>query len=181
MGQRPPSDEPVLNPEVIMPGDRRPNPATREEIQRTAELLAQLTDNLFRLPGGFRVGLDPIIGLFPVVGDLVSAVVSLYVMQAARQLELPRSTVARMGLNVAIDYLVGSIPIVGNLFDFWWKANHRNVQILQRALASPERERRNKLTDWLFIGGVLLALVAVFIGSLAIAVLIAQWVIGLFS
>jgi hypothetical protein len=177
----PSSETPVITPEVIMPGERRPQ--ADSEAERTLQTLAFLTDNLFPLPGtNFRFGLDPIVGLFPVVGDLASAVVSLYIMQAAARFEVPRSTLARMSFNVAIDYLLGAIPFVGNVFDFWWKANHRNVQLLERALAAPaQKRRRNRAGDWVFIAGVILVLVAVFIGSLAMAFLIAQWVVGLFS
>lgn len=172
---------PVLTPEVIMPQDRRPE--ADSEAERTLQLLAFLTDNLFRLPGtSWRVGLDPIVGLFPVVGDLASALVSLYIMQAAARFDVPRSTLVRMSFNIAIDYLLGAIPLIGNVFDFWWKANYRNVQLLERALAAPpQTRRRNKAADWLFMGGVVLVMIAAFVGSLAMAFLLARWVIGLFS
>lgn len=175
----PPTELPVLTGEVIMPGDRRRDPAD-SDVERTLQLLALLTDNLVRLPGvGWRVGLDPIIGLFPVVGDLATALVSLYILQAAAQLDVPRSTLARMAVNVAIDYLVGSIPVLGNVFDFWWKANYRNVQLLERALAEPvQRRRRNRVADWLFIATVLLALSAAFVGSLVMAFLTANWIMA---
>jgi len=178
----PPTQEPVLTGEVVMPGDRR-RETPRSDLERTLQLLALLTDNVFRLPGlGWRFGLDPLIGLFPIVGDLASALVSLYIMQTATQFDVPRSTLARMALNVAVDYLLGSIPLIGNVFDFWWKANYRNVQLLERALNAPvQQRRRNKVADWLFIGGVLLALLAVFLGSLVAAVLIANWIISRLS
>jgi hypothetical protein len=172
---------PVLTPEVIMPGDRRSE--SDSERERTLRLLAFLTDNLFRLPGtNWRVGLDPIVGLFPVVGDLASAVVSLYIMQAAARFDVPRSTLARMSFNVAIDYLLGAIPLIGNVFDFWWKANDRNVRLLERALAAPPgQRRRNKAADWLFMGLIVLVLIGAFVGSLAMAFVIAQWIMGLFA
>ena len=81
---------------------------------------------------------------------------------------------ARMTLNVGIDYVIGSIPIIGNIFDFAWKANQRNMQLLERALAAPPHERsRQSIWDWFLIGGMAVLLLAAFIGSIALAIAIA--------
>jgi hypothetical protein len=144
-------------------------------------MLSRWTDTVFEIPGlGWRFGLDPIIGLVPVLGDLVTSVISLYILTVARQMEIPRSTMMRMGFNVAIDYVVGSIPLVGNIFDFAWKANDRNLKLLERTLASGQRERAKQgLWDWLFIGGMIAVLLAVGIGSLALAIFLAGWLLQL--
>src|SRR3954447_762145 len=151
--------------------------------QNLARLISVWSDTVFEVPGlGWRFGLDPIIGLIPVAGDFASAVVSLYILALAAEMQVPRSTMLRMGLNVAIDYFVGAIPLVGNLFDFAWKANARNMQLLERTMASPPTERRKQsLWDWLILVGLLAALVALFIGSLVIAILIAAWIARLFA
>ena len=82
----------------------------------------------------------------------------------------------RMGLNVAIDYFVGAIPIIGNVFDFAWKANYRNMQLLEKALAAPPSERRRQSRwDWLILAGVMAALVALLVASIVMAILIAGW------
>jgi hypothetical protein len=82
-----------------------------------------------------------------------------------------------MTLNLAVDYVLGSIPVIGNVFDFAWKANHRNMQLLERALDMPmEARRRQTIWDWLFIGGVAALLLAAFVGSLVVAIVVARWI-----
>jgi hypothetical protein len=146
--------------------------------QRMAKLLSYWMDNAFEIPGlGWRFGLDPIIGLFPIVGDLATTLISLYILSLATQLQIPRITVARMTLNLAIDYVLGSIPLIGNIFDFAWKANDRNMHLLERALAMPELERRTQtIWDWLFMAGILALVIAMFVGSIVLAILVAGWI-----
>src|SRR6478752_6573218 len=167
----------------LLTGDERRGTAIWIGKQNLAKWISVWSDTVFEIPGlGFRFGLDPIIGLIPVAGDFATALVSLYILTLAAEMQVPRSTMLRMGLNVAIDYVVGSIPIVGNLFDFAWKANARNMQLLERTLASPPAERRKQsLWDWLILIGLLAVLVALFIGSLAMAILIAAWMARLFT
>lgn len=96
------------------------------------EALSHLLDTRFRLPVlGWRYGLDGLLGLVPVLGDTVSASISAYLIVRAVQAGVPRSLAARMGLNVALDTLVGSIPLLGNVFDFAFKANTRNLRLLR--------------------------------------------------
>jgi len=167
----------------LLTGDERRGPEIWVGKKNLAKWISIWSDTVFEVPGlGWRFGLDPIIGLVPLAGDFASAIVSLYILTLAAEMQVPRSTMLRMGLNVAIDYFVGSIPIVGNIFDFAWKANARNMQLLERTLASPPAERRKQsLWDWLILGGLLAMLVALFIGSLVAAILIAAWITRLFS
>ena len=95
---------------------------------------ARLLDSALRLPGGFRVGLDGLVGLVPVVGDLVGLGLSGYLVVAAARLGIPRSVVARMILNVVLETGIGVVPIIGDAFDFVFKANERNVRLLEREL-----------------------------------------------
>lgn len=100
---------------------------------RAAKLvvLARLMDSEFELPGtGVRIGLDPLLGLVPGIGDVLTTLVSLYIVHQARTLGASRRQIRSMLLNVGIDFLVGEIPILGDLFDFAFKANQRNLLIL---------------------------------------------------
>jgi hypothetical protein len=107
-------------------------PRERAALRRT-RLLADLLDDAVRVPGtSWRVGLDAVLGLVPVVGDGVAAALSLYVVAEAVRLGASKATIARMLVNVAVDALVGSIPVVGDLFDAAWRANSRNVDLLER-------------------------------------------------
>jgi hypothetical protein len=121
------------------------------------EAVARWFDYAFVLPGGFRFGLAGIIGLVPGIGDLIDALVSLYIVQRAIQLGVPRVTVSRMMLNVGIEAIAGSVPLFGDLFDVAFKANRRNYELLKSHMSQPRRQHR---LDWLFLLGTLL-LVAV--------------------
>lgn len=87
-------------------------------------------DSSIRLPGGFRIGVDGLIGLVPVVGDLASAGVSFYIVAQAARAGVPVSVIARMVLNVALDAMIGAIPALGDIFDFAFKANLRNAKLM---------------------------------------------------
>lgn len=105
-----------------------------ERALRRLEKLGSLLDSRFRLPGGFRFGLDPLIGLVPGVGDAASAIVALYIVLEAWRLGASRGTLARMLLNVGLDFGVGVIPVVGDVADFVFKSNRRNLDLLRRHL-----------------------------------------------
>ena len=97
--------------------------------------MSHLLDEAIRVPGtNFRVGADPILGVLPVGGDSVALLLSLYPIVEAARLGLPRSVVGRMLLNVLLDAVVGSIPLLGSVFDAVWKANERNVALMERAV-----------------------------------------------
>lgn len=133
-----------------------------DRVDPKLEALARLMDGFIHLPGGWRVGLDAILGLLPIVGDVLSMFVSLFILKAAAQQGVPRITLLRMGMNVGVDALVGAVPFLGDLFDVGWKANERNVELMRRSLAETPREaRRARRGDWLFVGGIALAVAAV--------------------
>jgi hypothetical protein len=116
-------------------------------------------DEAFRVPGtSIRVGWDPIIGLVPGVGDLLTALLSCGIVLHAHRMRLPRVVQLRMLFNVAIDLLVGAVPIVGDAADVFWKSNSMNMALLERH-ADPGREATTG--DWLFVVGILVAIVAV--------------------
>lgn len=134
------------------------------------EALARWFDYAFELPGGFRFGLAGIIGLIPGIGDVVDALISLYIILRAMQLGISRVAIARMLVNVGIEGLGGAVPFVGDLFDVVFKANRRNYLLLKSHLAHPERQRRQ---DWLFlILTVLLVMASIILPVIALIVLI---------
>ena len=106
-------------------------PIDREAIVRRLQMMADLLDNQFELPGtGIRFGLDPLLGLIPGVGDTISLALSGYIIYEASRLDVPTSTLARMVANVLIDWLIGLVPVLGDYFDFAFKANQRNLRLM---------------------------------------------------
>lgn len=103
---------------------------------------ARLLDSAIRLPGGFRIGLDGIVGLIPGIGDILGAGLSGYFIYAASRLGIPGSVVARMIINTLIETVIGAIPIIGDIFDFVFKANDRNARLLHAALEERNREQK---------------------------------------
>ena len=96
---------------------------------------ATLLDDGMRVPGtDFEFGLDPVLGILPVAGDTVATVISLYIVVEAARAGVSKLTLLRMGLNIAVDYATGLIPVAGDLFDAYWKANRRNVDLAKRDL-----------------------------------------------
>ena len=99
------------------------------------ETVATLLDSGIELPAvGVRVGLDPILGLVPVGGDLLAALVSLYVVVEAARAGVSTRTLVRMLFNIAVDAAVGTVPLLGDAFDVLWRANDRNVKLAKRDL-----------------------------------------------
>lgn len=137
--------------------------------QRRLEMLrgvSRLLDSALAVPGtNYRIGLDPIIGLVPWFGDLVSPLFTIALLWLARDLGLPRLVQIRMLINAAIDMLVGIVPIAGDLFDFAWKSNEMNMALLER---HAHAERRASAGDWLFV----LTVIVVLLGIAAIPVVL---------
>jgi hypothetical protein len=115
-------------------GFARPHFSQADRLDRL-EALANLLDSALVVPGtNIRFGLDAAIGLIPGIGDLITTATALYIVHEARQLGAPKWLIARMVGNVAIDGLVGAVPLVGDVFDTLWRANRRNVELLRRHL-----------------------------------------------
>jgi hypothetical protein len=141
-------------------------------VDDSLERLAWLMDDLIRVPGlNWRFGLDALIGLIPGFGDTATSLASFYILASAVRYRVPKITLLRMGLNIGIDYLVGSVPLVGDLFDAWWKSNQKNIALLQkRATVSAEDVRKGKLSDWLFVGVIILLLAGLALAAAAVSV-----------
>lgn len=131
----------------------------READARTLAALRRwsvLLDSAFRVPGtSLTFGLDPLLGLIPVLGDLAAPLFTGLLLLHAVRLRLPRVVQLRMLLNAAIDFAIGIVPVVGDLFDFGWKANVRNLELLERHAAPGSKARPG---DWAFVAAVLAAL-----------------------
>jgi len=156
--------------EILPPEDKR-----RSDLESIFRWVALIMDDLFRFPGTkFRFGLDPLIGLIPGIGDTSSAVISAMALIGAARRGLPRILLARMALNILINEAVGTIPIVGDAFSFWYKSNARNYELLRQHADSPRRSSRS---DWLFVSLVLGALGFFLLVSLAVSF----WLFWLFA
>lgn len=153
------------------------------EVDEGIERLSWLMDDLIRIPGlGWRFGLDALVGLIPGFGDTASSLASFYILASAVRYGVPKVTILRMGMNVGIDYVVGSLPLVGDLFDAWWKSNHMNVELLRkRATVSHKDARQGEISDWLFVGVIILLLAALAVGAAAVSVYLLFLLMGQLS
>ena len=139
-----------------------------------ARTLAHWLDAGIRVPGtDLRFGLDPILGLIPGVGDAAGAVLAGWILVEAMRLGASRATVLRIAGNVALDAGLGAIPVLGDIFDFAWKANLRNVALLERHLAAPARAER---ADRSFVLLVVCGVLVMALGLLALGILLTRWV-----
>ncbi|MCI0354872.1 MAG: DUF4112 domain-containing protein, partial [Acidobacteria bacterium] len=138
-----------LEPEIIPPG-AEPRAARSALSDQRLDELATWLDEAFVLPGtNVRFGLDALAGLLPGIGDLLTGMASMLILQAAWQRGLPRVALMRMLVNVALDTAVGSIPVIGDLFDVAWKANRRNVELLKKYSYGSERSHTRE--DYAFL------------------------------
>jgi hypothetical protein len=138
---------------------------------RSLRSLQRLLDEAFHLPGTtLRFGIDPIIGLLPWVGDVLTAVLSCAILMQAHHMGLPRVVQLRMLLNIGIDVLIGVVPLVGDVADVFWKSNTRNLALLETHAAEV---RPPSLGDWLFVGGVILTIVAI----AALPLVVMYWIV----
>ena len=143
---------------------------------RRASALATLLDDAIRIPGtNIRFGLDPVIGLVPGLGDLLGGAASAYIILEAARAGASASILVRMAANVGIDTLIGALPVIGDLFDFAWKSNARNVRLLARHVDAPVETRRASTALLVAVLGTL-ALIAV--GASVLAIYVIRRLIG---
>jgi hypothetical protein len=157
-----------------------PTDDDQQALALELERLARWMDSVFRIPGvGLRFGLDALLGLLPGAGDVAASIVSIYIFSAANRHGVPRVTILRMALNIAIDLIVGAIPFVGDVFDAYWKSNQRNVELLRRHIeAKPTTARKLRTADRLFVGALVVGLVVLLVASTVAAIWIAKWMIN---
>jgi|SRR5690625_2431499 len=127
-----------------------------------SEKLAEWLDSRFTIPGtNIRFGLDPIISLIPGAGDWIAGMISTYFILLGVRADLPPSVLLRMGFNILLDVGIGTIPLLGDLFDVGWKANKRNAGLLERYRRDSETTRRNsRWLLWAIAIGLILLIIA---------------------
>ena len=152
---------------------------TAVQIGRELEVFSQLMDNQFRIPVlNWRFGLNAIIDLLPGVGDFATSIIALYLLVSAVRYRVPKITLLRMALNIAIYFIGGLVPFVGDIFAIWWKPNIRNLNLLRaRATVSAAEAHQARVSDWLFVGGVVAFLITLlFAGIILVGTLI--WLVS---
>lgn len=142
--------------------------------------LSSTLDSKFEGPFGIKFGLDALIGLIPVVGDFVTSALSLYIIAQAASLGAGPSTLIRMAINILVENLFDMLPFLGNIFDFYWKANNKNLRLLESHLANPSRET---IKSRMIVALIFFILIVILIGSgyltfVVIEALI-QWVLSI--
>ncbi len=158
----------TAKPEILTP---RKGGSSKAFDDEHLDMLSHLLDDFIRIPGTpIRFGLDGIVGFIPGIGDILGGLASTIIIVAAWSRGIPKVTLARMVGNVAIETAVGSLPIVGNLFDIGWKANRRNYALLTGAIAAPAQSASR---SWLFIAGVCVVLIVL----MTIPIFLAGWLL----
>jgi len=152
-----------------------PLPTSNDSDLRRARSLARVLDTAVGIPGTrLRIGADAILGLIPGAGDIIGAALSSYIVLAAARKGAPPSVLWRMVANVAIDTAIGTIPILGDLFDVAWKSNTMNVALLERYVAEPQTvTTRSRMVGVLVVAVVLLVLIG--LGTLGFLMARAVW------
>ena len=152
--------------EVLPPEEKR----KRQGLEPLFKWLAYIMDDVVRVPGTkFRFGLDPLLGLIPGIGDTSSALVSAVALIQAVRIGVPKVLLARMALNVLVNEVIGVVPVIGDAFSFWFKSNARNYEIIKNHRLGSAPPRRS---DWLFVIGILVALVLIVCAGIAISFLV---------
>jgi hypothetical protein len=134
------------------------------ELEESLESLSRYLDDWVKIPiVGWRFGLDALIGLIPNVGDMATSLASFYILIAGVRYGVPKITLLRMAFNIGLDYVVGAIPFVGDAFDFFWKSNKQNMDLIRERATGKDKGTTG---DYLFVFGIILLLIAILIGSI---------------
>ncbi|MEG3877943.1 DUF4112 domain-containing protein [Microcoleus sp. herbarium7] len=161
------SRSPIQNSSANTPNNS--HVASLRRLRRISHLL----DNAIPIPGTkHRIGLDPILGLIPGGGDLVGSIFAGYVVFKSAQMGVPQETLIKMATNIVFDTVAGTVPVAGDLLDVAWKANVKNIELLDAHLGSPEQ---GKKADWLFVAALLLGLMLIVGGVIFLSVMLFGW------
>ncbi len=157
------SHRPSTSPIEVLPRDE-----AREHLIAIADILAKVMDTTVRIPGtSWYIGLDPLLGLIPGIGDVLANLIGTIILGLATRLQLPRIVLARMSLNLLINGTVGAVPIAGDLFSIWFRSHTRNAVLLREAAMKPDRETH---TDWFYVIGIIGGTVALLLLMIAFVV-----------
>jgi hypothetical protein len=166
---RPPLQNSALN---------SPNKSHTASLRRIRQI-SHLLDNAIPIPGTrYRIGLDPILGLIPGGGDLVGSIFSGYVVFKSAQMGVPQEVLVKMAANIVFDTVAGTVPVAGDLLDVAWKANVKNIELLDAHLGSPVPSKK---ADWLFVAALLLGLMLIIGGMIFLSFMLFGWLFQVFT
>ncbi|HEX8250934.1 MAG TPA: DUF4112 domain-containing protein [Pyrinomonadaceae bacterium] len=142
----------------------------RIELEESLESLSRYLDDWVKIPVvGWRFGLDALIGLVPNVGDMATSLLSFYILVAGVRYGVPKITLLRMAFNIGLDYVVGAIPFLGDAFDFFWKSNKQNMDLIRERATGKDKGTAG---DYIFVLLVILILIAILVGSILVSLYI---------
>ena len=145
-----------------------PRDEGREHLLAIADILAKVLDTSIRVPGtSWSIGLDPLLGLIPGIGDVIANLIGTVILGIATCLQVPRIVLTRMSLNLLINGTVGAVPIVGDLFSVWFRSHARNAALLREAALKPDRETH---ADWFYVAGIIGGTVALLLLTIAFVI-----------
>lgn len=152
------------------------------ETRARLKQLAWLLDSSIPIPGTrLTIGIDALIGLLPFIGDLIGVLLSSFILGEAARLGVPKSVLMRMGFNVGLEGVVGIVPLAGDVFDAAFKANQRNVRLLEAWLDEPRRtERSSRLAGVAIVAAVAAFLMLLMTAGVLAAAWLSRWLAGLF-
>jgi Domain of unknown function (DUF4112) len=151
---------------------RKPVEAKLASVRRLRRF-SYLLDSAIGIPGTrWRLGLDPILDAFPVVGDFLGTALSVYIVIEAARLGSSRETLIQMVTNILVDAVIGFVPVLGTVADAVWKANIKNVALLEQELDVPQSERK---ADWLFLALLLGVLLLAVVALVIVSALLLSW------
>jgi hypothetical protein len=143
------------------------------ELEKGLEDLSRYLDNWVKIPVvGWRFGLDALIGLVPNVGDTLTSLASFYILLAGARYGVPKITLLRMAFNIGLDYVVGAIPFIGDAFDFVWKANKQNMDLIRERGTG---KGAGTTGDYVFVFGIIALLILLLIGSIIASLFVLGW------
>ena len=162
----------------ISPQPSHPPAEARISTLRRLRRLSNVLDNAIPIPGtSYRIGIDPIIGLLPGGGDFLGTALSAYIVLESARMGVPRNTLIQMVWNIIVDTLSGTVPVLGDLVDVTWKANTKNIVLLEEHLKIPQSQPGKK-ADWLFLAGLFGVLLLVVMAVAAFSIIVLRWLLG---
>ncbi len=160
-------DETIFSKQRLTPVLDEEQERQREQVRAFADGIARFLDSVIQIPGtSIRIGLDPLLGLIPGVGDVIANLIGSTILFLAAQLQVPKIVMVRMALNMGLNTILGAIPGIGDLFSIWFRSNLKNAELLRRYTS--KRTTRATPGDWLFVTGLLVGTLAIVIGTFAL-------------
>jgi len=146
--------------------ERQNSPSSQRIL--LARFLAEWLDQRFTIPGtSIKIGLDPILGLIPGIGDAIANLAGSAILLIAAQYQVPKIVLLRMGSNVALNAIIGAIPVFGDVFSIWFRSNAKNARLLERYVSA--EEQASTFGNWIFviavIGGIILLSIGILIAT----------------